>query len=101
MQLVSDKRVFEGFEMDARLRVPVDVKVGDVWLKRRADFARDGIPNPSDAHPFPQLTLLLNKNTHGNILIRSTPLPCYTYSHGKKILDHPCFSSLSYSAIKY
>ena len=62
MELVSDKRVFEGFEMDVCLRVPVDVEVRDVRLKRRVDFGHDGIPYTGNAHPFPQFTLLFNEN---------------------------------------
>lgn len=62
MELVSDERVFEGFEMDACLRVSVDVKVGDVRLERRVDFGHNGIPHPSDAHPLPQFALLLSEN---------------------------------------
>lgn len=64
MELVSDKRVFEGFQMGLCLRVLLDVKVRDVRLKRRVDFGHDRIPYPSDAGPFPQLTLLLNENMH-------------------------------------
>lgn len=58
MELISDKWVFEGFEMDAGLRVFVGVKVRDVCLKRGVDFGYDGIPYASDACPLPQLTVL-------------------------------------------
>ena len=60
VKLVPDERVFEGFEMGARLRVPVDVKVWDVRMKGGADFVHNRVPEPSDARPFPQLTLLLH-----------------------------------------
>lgn len=62
MELISDKRVFEGFEMDAGLRVFVGVKVGDIWLERRVDFGHDGIPQASDACPLPQLAVLRQGN---------------------------------------
>lgn len=38
MELISDKWVFEGFEMDAGLGVFVGVKVGGVRLERGVDF---------------------------------------------------------------
>lgn len=67
MELISDKWVFEGFEMDAGLRVFVGVKVGDVWLKRGVDFGYHGIPHASDACPLPQLTVL-RQSKHSWIL---------------------------------
>lgn len=61
VELISDKRVLEGFEMDVRLRVFVDVKVRDVWFKWRVDFGDDGIQHPSHAGPFPQFAFLLKE----------------------------------------
>lgn len=58
MELISDKWVFKGFEMDSGLRIFVSVKVRYVWLEWGVDFGYEGIPNPSDACPLPQLTVL-------------------------------------------
>lgn len=63
MELISDKWVFEGFDVDACLCIFVGVKVRDVWLKRGVDFGYEGIPHPSDACPLPQLAVLLRENT--------------------------------------
>lgn len=58
VEFVSDKSVFQGLEVGAGLRVLVGVEVWDVGLERRADLGHDGVPHPSNAHPFPQFTLL-------------------------------------------
>lgn len=64
MEFVSDKRVFEGFKIDACLGVPLDVKIGDVRLKWCVDFSGNRIPHPSNACPFPQFTFLQKDDTH-------------------------------------
>lgn len=69
VELVSDKRVFEGFEMDASLRVSLDVEVGDVRLKRFVDCGHDGVPHPGDARPLPQLTLLLDRHMENRVML--------------------------------
>lgn len=81
VELVSDKWVFQSFDLDASLWVSVDVKLGDVWLKWRVDFGHNGIPYPSDAHPFPQFTLLLNENTRGQQFDEITPCCFYHTTH--------------------
>lgn len=50
--------MFQRLEVGAGLRVLVCVEVRNVGLKRCADLGHDGVPQPSDAHPFPQFTLL-------------------------------------------
>lgn len=100
VELVSDKMVFDGFEMDACLWVPVDVKVRDVRFKRRVDFGHDGVPFPSNARPFPQFALLLNENTHEKYLDRIYSVtPCYVYR-----TTHICLVTLHvtlYSVLTY
>lgn len=60
MKLVSDERVFERLEMGLRLRVPLDVEVGDVRLERRVHFGRQGVPHSRNSRSFSQLTFLIS-----------------------------------------
>lgn len=95
VKLVSDKRVFESFEMDARLRVSVDVEVGDIRLKRRVHLGHDGIAYPSDARPFPQFTLLLNEK-HTRIK-KNISDPIYSTSPTEFTVLHICLVALHFT----
>jgi hypothetical protein len=61
LELFSDKRVFEGLQLDARLRILLVVHVRHIRLQWLGDFGHHGIPNTSDTRPFPHLTFLSNQ----------------------------------------
>lgn len=63
VEFVSYKRMFEGLEMGAGLRVFTDVKVGNIGLKWRVDLRHDWVPHPGNTHPLPQFTLLQDGST--------------------------------------
>jgi len=82
VELVSDERVFEGFELDVWLWVFVDFKFRDVRLKGFIQFGDNGIPHSSNACSLPQLTFLLKENTREAHFDHSYSVPfCRSPTH--------------------